>query len=268
VPIEETDAGREFAIQEECMASSQTAVATQNTLEDPLAHLPCSSIVEYKKGQFIYRQDQPSTSIYLVIQGRVTVARLANDGRQTIVDIYRTDDFFGESALLGLTRMPEQAAALEDTKLMAWSAADIGTIAQTRPQLAIALLQIVVQRSLEYGHRIESFSMDNIDRRLARTLIRFSQRLGAVEPDGSYRMGPYTHELLAQYVGTSREIVTHYMNVFRRQGYVRYSRTGIVLYREAIEDWLCRTGTHAVKARHAPYSADAESMETPVLKRA
>jgi CRP-like cAMP-binding protein len=42
-----------------------------------------------------------------------------------------------------------------------------------------------------------------------------------------------THELLAQYVGTSLEIVTHYMTQFRRQGYLRYSRQGITIYREA-----------------------------------
>jgi len=250
------------------MASSQTVAAAQNALEDPLAHLPCSGIVEHKKGQLIYRQDQPSTSIYLVIDGRVKVARLAEDGRQTIVDIYRTDDFFGESALLGLPRMPEQASALEDTKLMAWTAADIGNISQTRPRLAIALLQIVVQRSLEYGHRIESFSMDNIGRRLARTLIRFSHRLGSAEPDGSYRMAPFTHELLSQYVGTSREIVTHYMNLFRRQGYLRYSRKGIILFRDAFDECLCRTGTHAVKARQAPRAAGRPSVATADLKRA
>jgi len=36
----------------------------------------------------------------------------------------------------------------------------------------------------------------------------------------------------------SREIVTHYMNQFRRQGYLKYSRKGIILYREAFRDWL------------------------------
>jgi CRP-like cAMP-binding protein len=51
-------------------------------------------------------------------------------------------------------------------------------------------------------------------------------------------MVPFTHELLSQYVGTSREIVTHYMNQFRRQGYIRYSRKGILLYRDAFKDWL------------------------------
>ena len=47
-----------------------------------------------------------------------------------------------------------------------------------RPRLAVALLQILVQRTIDFTHRIESFSVDNIARRLARSLIRFSERLG------------------------------------------------------------------------------------------
>src|SRR5580658_751379 len=207
-------------------------------LEDPLAHLPCSSILEYRKGQVIYSQDQPSTSLYLVIDGKVKVCRLAEDGRQVVVDIYQTDEFFGESAFLNSAAREEQAVALENTKAMTWSTSEIEDLVMRRPRLAIALLQILVQRSVEFGHRIESFSVDNIARRLARALIRFSLRLGQNGEDGSVQMMPFTHELLSQYVGTSREIVTHYMNQFRRQGYLRYSRKGIILYRDAFKDWL------------------------------
>jgi CRP-like cAMP-binding protein len=121
---------------------------------------------------------------------------------------------------------------------MTWTTAEIEDIATKRPRLAVALLQILVQRTVDFTHRIESFSLDNIARRLARSLIRFSERLGVEEQDGSVRMAPFTHELLSQYVGTSREIVTHYMNQFRRQGYLRYSRKGIILYRDAFKDWL------------------------------
>jgi CRP/FNR family cyclic AMP-dependent transcriptional regulator len=218
------------------MASS--TFATPKPLEDPLAHLPCSTIVEYRKGQIIYSQDQPSTTLYLVIDGKVKVSRVADDGHQVVVDIYQADEFFGESAFLNLPHRCEQATALENTKLMTWTTAEIEDIATKRPRLAVALLQILVQRTVDFTHRIESFSLDNIARRLARSLIRFSERLGTAEQDGSVRMAPFTHELLSQYVGTSREIVTHYMNQFRRQGYLRYSRKGIILYRDAFKDWL------------------------------
>jgi CRP/FNR family transcriptional regulator len=194
--------------------------------------------VEYKKGQTIYSQDQPSTSIYLVIEGKVKVSRMAGDGQQVVVDIYQTDEFFGEAALLNLPQRSEQAAALENTRLMAWTTGEIEDMVTKRPRLAVALLQILVQRTIEFGQRIESFSLDNISRRLARSLIRFSERLGTAEADGSIHMAPFTHELLSQYVGTSREIVTHYMNQFRRQGYLRYSRKGITLYRDAFKEWL------------------------------
>ena len=221
------------------MATSPTVVPVQQKqLEDPPAHLPCSSILEYRKGQVIYNQDQPSTSIYLVIDGKVKVCRMADDGRQVVVDIYQTDEFFGESAFLSSPTRDEQALALENTKVMTWTTAEIEDIVMRRPRLAVALLQILVQRSIEFVHRIESFSVDNIARRLARTLIRFSERLGQNLEDGSIQMMPFTHELLSQYVGTSREIVTHYMNQFRRQGYLRYSRKGIQLYRDAMKDWL------------------------------
>jgi len=223
------------------MATSPVVHAPQKSLEDPLAHLPCSSIVEYRKGQMIYNQDQPCTAIYLVIDGMVKVSRLAEDGRQVIVDIYQNDEFFGESALLGLPHRAEQAVVLETARLMTWTAPEIEDIVMKRPRLAVALLQILVQRTLEFTHRIESFSADNISRRLARSLIRFSERLGTPDTDGSLRMSPFTHELLSQYVGTSREIVTHYMNQFRRQGYLRYSRKGIVLYRDAFKEYLRQT---------------------------
>jgi CRP-like cAMP-binding protein len=220
------------------MASTLAAVAPARALEDPLAHLPCSTLLEFRKGQTIYNHDQPSHNLYLVMEGSVKVSRVADDGHQVVVDIYQPNEFFGESALLSLPRRAEQASAMADAKLMLWTTAEIEDIVLRRPRLAVALLQVLVQRTVDFTHRIESFSCDNIARRLARSLIRFADRQGTCDTEGAMHMAPLTHELLSQYVGTSREIVTHYMNQFRKQGYLRYSRKGIVLYRDALQDWL------------------------------
>jgi CRP/FNR family cyclic AMP-dependent transcriptional regulator len=209
-------------------------------LEDPLAYLPCSTIMEYPRGHLIYGRAQISNSIYLVIDGKVKVCRTADDGRQVVVDIYQPDEFFGECGFLGETHRIEEAVALDATKVMTWSTTEIEELVTRRPRLGIALLQLLVRRSMDFGARIESFSIDNIGRRLVRSLVRFSERLGKDVGDGQVDMMPFTHELLSQYVGTSREIVTHYMNQLRRQGYLRYSRKGITLNREALRDWLQR----------------------------
>ena len=220
------------------MATNPAGAAPQEPLEDPLAYLPRSSVQEYPKKQVIYGPDHPSTGIYLVIDGMVTISRQTDDGCHVIVAIYRKDEFFGESAMLGLPHQREQAMALNDTRVMIWTTAEMEAIIEKRPRLAVALLQILAQRTLDFTHRIESFSHDNIARRLARSLISFSERLGSPEGDGSVRLPPLTHELLSQYVGTSREVVTHNMNCFRRQGCLRYSRKGIIFCPDTICEWL------------------------------
>ena len=223
------------------MSNSPATGRSPKTLEDPLAYLPHSTVLDYAIGQTIYDQTQASTSIYLVIQGKVKICRLAANDNQVVLDIYQTDEFFGEAALLGSVLLrTEMAIAIERTKVMTWTTTQIGDVAARRPQLAVALLQLLVHRSQFFGERIESFSVDNIARRLARALLRFSERMGHVTENGPVKMSPLTHELLAQYVGTTRENVTHYMNQFRRKGYLHYSRKGILVRPDMIRALLAR----------------------------
>jgi CRP/FNR family cyclic AMP-dependent transcriptional regulator len=220
------------------MASISIAVAPQKHLEDPLAYLPRSIIMEHRKGGIIYSHDQPCNNLYLVISGTVKITRVSDNGSQVLIDLYRPDEFFGEAALVRLSHASEEAVAHQKTTLMAWRAGDIEEMVMKRPRLAMALLQAFGQRALGFADRIQSLSVESVDQRLARTLVRFSERLGTPQTDGSIAMEPLTHELLAQYVGTSRELVTWHMTNFRRQGYLQYSRKGITLHRDALRAWI------------------------------
>jgi CRP-like cAMP-binding protein len=62
--------------------------------------------------------------------------------------------------------------------------------------------------------------------------------MGDEQDDKAIRMVSFSHELLSQYVGTSRPLVTYHMNEFRRQGYLRHSLDGMVLYPDALREWL------------------------------
>ncbi len=171
------------------------------------------------------------------MEGKVKVCRSADDKREIVIEIYRTEEFFGESALLRLPRRGEHAIALEPTKLMSWTNTKVEELLEKRPRLAVALLQIVIQRELDLTNRIASFVVDKTSRRLARSLIWLSDRLGRPQADG-VRMGPLTQKLLSQYISTSREAVSFLMNEFRRYGYLDYSGREITLSREALMEWL------------------------------
>jgi len=212
-------------------------------LEDPLAYVPCSHILEYKKNQAIYSPERPCVNLYVIIAGKVMVRRMIADGeRQLLVDIYVVDEFFGNWALTDSINSYETAIAVEqNTRVMTWTDTEIEQLILRRPRLGIALIQMLTRRCIDYSRRIESFSSDNIARRLARSLIRFSERLGEKSGNGSIQLMPLSHELLAEYVGTSREFVTQYMNQFRRQGFLRYSRKEIVIWPVAMNEILLAT---------------------------
>jgi len=224
------------------MATTPVRVEPQRALEDPLAYLPCSNVLEYGKGEVIYSHDQPHSDLYLVLSGMVKVTRVSNQGNQLLVDLYGTDEFFGEAAFVDPLQAFERASAHHHTTVMAWKARDIEDLIQKRPRLAIALLQAFGQRALNLLQRLESLSTDRIDKRLALSLIRFAERLGRPQDDGSIQMDPLTHDVLAQYVGTSRELITCHMTKFRKEGYLQYSRRSIVLYSDAMKAWVRDNG--------------------------
>jgi CRP/FNR family transcriptional regulator len=220
------------------MAASTTVIVEHERYEDALAHLPVSKTTAFSKGQIIYGRDTSPKRVYLVIKGTVGISHVAEDGTALLLDIVRPEELFGESAFLEGTRSTERAEAIESTDVMSWSVSDMEDLVTKRPRLAVALLQVLAQRNAEYTRRIESFAIDSIARRLARSLLRFSQRLGTQEEGGSVSMIPVTHEMLSRYVGTTRPIVTHHMNEFRKHGYVTYSRAGISLHRETLKTVL------------------------------
>lgn len=211
-----------------------------STLLDPLEYLPSSKVVFYKKNQTIYSQHESATGVYLVVDGKVRVSRNTFGGNRLLVDIYRNDEFFGESVFAGQLKSTESAVAHENASVMAWSVDEIQEIAARRHQLAVALLQVIVRRSIHFNDRIESFATETIECRLARALIRFSERFGEQTDGGEVRMMALSHQLISEHIGTSREVVTQLFNKFRRRGYLEYSRKGILLQGGGLKELLRR----------------------------
>jgi CRP-like cAMP-binding protein len=206
-------------------------------LEEVLAYLPCSDIHSFSRGEQVYGPGNDPGCICLLIDGRVKLLRLTESGVTVAVDIYQAGDLFGESALLSAPRDEEQALAVEPAKVMAWAAAEIANLITGEPRLGVALMQVVVKRSLDFKSRLESLSAEDTSHRLGRALVDFADRSRAAAGT-DVTIGPLTHELLAQYLGTSREIISHHMGTLRRNGYIGYSRKGILVHRDSLKGWL------------------------------
>jgi len=201
-------------------------------------------VQEFGKRRVIYDEHQPSESLYVVILGRVKITTRAEDGFETIGRIVCTEGLFGEASLIGGQVRNESAVALDNVTLMSWTRSEIEQQIDREPRLGVALSQYMVRQCIELQDRIESMAVYKTPERVMLSLVQLASTLGTTMPDGSMRIASLTHHTIAEYVGTSREIVTFQMNRLRRQGFLRYSRKFIDVYLQAMEQSLREQGIH------------------------
>jgi len=213
--------------------------------QDPLTYLPRKPLLEFAKGRAIYDVQQPNDHLYVVILGRVKISTTADDGCQTVGRIVCAEGLFGESCLLGTTSRSESAVALDNATLMAWSRNEIEQQIEREPRLGVALSQYLVRQCLSLQDRIESMAVYKTPERVMLALMELASDLGLPLEDGSTRVASLAHHTIAEYVGTSREIVTFQMNRLRRLGLIRYSRKHIDVYIPAIKESLSEQGIAA-----------------------
>ncbi len=196
--------------------------------EDALMYLPVGESKKYKKGQMIYGPESKDRLVYLITSGQVALGSMDDEGFISYNHLRLEDDLLGYEAYVG---KPYRTSAwcLTEVMVMQWSIATIASRAYSVPKLGPALLTAQVDLQMESDLRMAMEARMKISERLAAMLSMFASRLGEPQEDGSLLLPAFTHETLSRFVWTSREISTHYMNIFRRLGWIRYSRKGIII---------------------------------------
>ena len=210
--------------------------------EGPLGFLPRKPIQEFAKNRMIYGGERPNDHLYAVIMGRVKVSITATEGSQTVKRIVSAEGVFGQSCLVGASSLQETAMALDDDILMSWSRVEVEAQIEREPSLGIALVQYFARQCGELQDRIESMAVYKTSERVMLALLQLANDLGSPMADGVYRLAALTHQTIAEYVGTSREIVTIEMNRLRGMGMLRYSRKFIDVYTGALRASLRERG--------------------------
>jgi CRP/FNR family transcriptional regulator, cyclic AMP receptor protein len=216
---------------------SQVA-GTGFTCQDPLDFLARKRVEDFAKGRLIYGVEKPSNGLYVVILGRVKVSTTADDGCHTLSRMVHAPGLFGEPSLVGPTDHRESATTLDNVTLMSWSREEIELQIEREPRLGIALSRYMVRECLELQDRIESMATHKTPERVMLALLQLAADLGTPTPEGATRVAALTHQTIAEFVGTSREIVTSQMNRLRRLGLCRYSRKFIDVYSPALREHL------------------------------
>jgi CRP-like cAMP-binding protein len=211
--------------------------ASEGPFHDSLMYLPRKSIKEIGKGRVIYGPEKPTDCIYLIVGGRVKVSTTAAEGYETVARILCTEELFGATVLVG-GHSSEAAVVLDAAMLMSWTRDEIEAQIEREPRLGFALAQYFVRQCIALQERIEAVALHKTPERILLAFVQLADLLGTPQPDGAMRIDSLTHQTIADYVGTSREIVTFQMNRIRQLGLIQYSRRYIDVYSRAVAEAL------------------------------
>jgi len=195
----------------------------QASLEQRMPHITVAA------GTLIYSPEEHGEVLFLLKQGRVRLYRLSPDGKSLTTAIIEPGSVFGEMALLGQGMQDSFAEALEDSILYTLSRRDVQEVLLGDPRVSRRLLELVSRRLTDTERKLEEFAFKNVPQRLASLLLQLAH-VPPGPPKGPVSLPVrYTHQQLAEMIGTYRETVTKVLNDFRQQGWIRMDHGRIQL---------------------------------------
>jgi CRP-like cAMP-binding protein len=208
------------------------------TYQDIASYLPRKPIQEFARKHTIYGPGQPSKNLYRVLSGSVVISNSFDGASPMVTQIVGPSGLFGEGLLIGSVDESESAVVLDQARLMSWSCTEMEQVILRDPRLGMALLAYFVKRCAQLNARLEALAFRKTPERVMLALLQLAETIGKPN-NGGMRLAALTHQAIAEYVGTSREIVTSQMSELRRAGMLQYSRkfidVNVGMMREALE---------------------------------
>ena len=178
------------------------------------------TIRKYARSAVIFSQGDPATDVFYVQQGSVKVSVLSDAGKEAVVAVLGTGDFFGEGCLAGQPRRIATARAMTASTVLIIEKPQMVEVLQTQTAFADRFLQHMLTRNIRVEEDLVDRLFNPTERRLARVLLLLA-RYG--KEDQPLRIPRMPQETLAEMVGTTRSRVNFLMNKFRDLGFIDYN---------------------------------------------
>jgi CRP/FNR family transcriptional regulator, cyclic AMP receptor protein len=181
------------------------------------------AIAEYRKDKIIFRQGDPSDAVFYIQSGKIKTTVVSEQGKEAVVALLGTGDFFGEGCLTGQPQRLATVSALTECVIVRISKTDITRVIHEEPAFA----ELFISHLLARNSRVEEDLVDQLfnssEKRLARTLLLLANfgKEGRPEPI----IAKVSQETLAEMIGTTRSRVSFFMNKFRKLGLIDYNGT-------------------------------------------
>lgn len=193
-----------------------------------------SSILTYPMGKNIHDGDECS-GVILVRSGSLRVYILSENGKD--ITLYRLHEgdmcMLSASCVLDAITFDVFIDADEDSECYVISGPAFDAVSKRNPSIKIFALETAVSRFSDVMWVMQQILFMSMDKRLAIFLLDESARTNS-------DLILLTHEQIARYIGSAREVVSRMLKYFASEGMVEVSRKGVkILDRKHLRKLTC-----------------------------
>jgi len=193
--------------------------------EDELAELSKLAIERnFKPDEFVFWEGDAPDYFYIVVEGRIKIAKYSSSGKEFIIAFFGPSEMFGEVAVFEVKPYPASAQAVADTKVLVIKKADFLSFLATRPQVALEIINVLGGRLRDAQSRLKDLAGERVEQRIAMTLLMLSSKLGPTLP--------FTRQEIANMAGTTTETAIRVTSQLKERGLIRSIRGKIIILDE------------------------------------
>ncbi|WP_316196123.1 Crp/Fnr family transcriptional regulator [Bradyrhizobium sp. SZCCHNRI3052] len=182
---------------------------------------PGRTIGKYRKDQQIFSQGSPADVLFYIITGTVKIVVHSEQGKEAVIALLGRDDFFGEGCLAGQSHRLSAASAITDSEILRITKSAALSALREQPTFSEIFVSHILARTI----RVEADLIDQLfnssEKRLARALLLLANFGNDGKPQRV--IAKVSQEMLADMIGTTRSRVSHFMNKFRKLGFIDYN---------------------------------------------
>jgi len=183
----------------------------------------------YPKDTVVFFENEEGDFFFMILEGRIKVTILGDDGREIILSVLSAGDFFGEMALLDNEPRSATAIAVEESELLSLHRTDFQNVIADNRGIMSALIRILTARLRRANHQISTLALLDVYGRVARVMLDMAREEGKRLKDGRIAFRRATHQEIANRIGTTRETVTRMLKDLERHALIRIEGKEIVL---------------------------------------
>ena len=189
--------------------------------------------VAYRKGEVLFAQGDKADSIFRMQKGRLKLTVVSSKGKEAVIALLGSGDFFGEGCLAGQAKRMATATAMTDCVAMRMEKTEMVRVLHDEPGFSELFLHYVISRNIRIEEDLVDQLFNSSEKRLARVLLLLANfgKAGKAEPV----VAKISQEMLAEIIGTTRARVNFFMNKFRKLGFIDYDGDGLRVHSSLLD---------------------------------